>query len=135
MSIRMTRLKSGFDTCRMLLISSLTTSSESLGWPSTSHQFFFNIIRLWLWNKAFLGIPKWNFFCGLHLLKWTCAIRYGLFLCYMEPAHNILCTISPYTNCKVNVVFPHLLSIRKKKQLAAHKYLFLINFFMCSKRK
>ena len=147
--MRMTRVKSVFHMCRMLLISSLCRTSESLGWPSTSHQLLPNIIRLWLRNKASLGLPKWTFSCGLHLLKWRCAIRHVLFLCYMVPAHNILHRILLFyltvnfkplqaqhyitylcTNYKVNVFFPHLLSTNKKIQLAPHKYSFLINFSM-----
>lgn len=130
----MTRVKNVFCMCRMLLISSLCRTSEPLGWPSTSHQLFSDRIRLWLRNKASIRLPKWTFFCGLHLLKWKCAIRHVLILCYMVPAHNILYKIllvyftvnfkqlqvqhyitSPCTNHKLNVFFPHLLSINNKK--------------------
>lgn len=153
-SMRMTRVRSGFHTCRTLLISRLPGSSESLEWPSTSCQLLYNITRFWLRNKASLEIPKTTFFLWDALIE-AKNMPQGVF--YFSLLWSQL--IIPYTgSClyisllivnnykysriahlhavtiKLMCFFLSFCPLANKIQLASHKYSCLINFSMHSKR-
>lgn len=151
-NMRMTRMKSGFHMCRMLLISRVLRTSKSLGWPSTSCQLLYNTARFWLIKKAFLGIPKRTFFLwdapvvvknmpqGMFYfsLLWSqLIIPYTASYFYLSLLilNNYKDRISHLHAVTINVLFPQLWSISKKMQLAPHKYSGLINFSMHTREK